>query len=504
VDNYRLRLLMSTICDHGKQSVNTPPDMQAAGAPTETTTVELKFYSRHLRAGAGIVGGSFRPKVTLPPPFRPAANLTRPGFRGRAILGRRGSTSAIVAVSATVLLGFVGLAVDGGVWYLSMRNATSAADLAALAGASARDRSGDGAAAARDVASRNGFSPADGATVKVNIPPLGGAFQGNGSAVEVLITKPQRASFASLFISQAPTVHTRAVATANVTEKVCLLALEGGLELGGNSTSSSVSCALASNAPSPGGISIVGSASVRTASLDTTGTCVGCASGDVWTDDSRTTRPAVSANRPDPIQDPFQSLRSWTPTPASGCQSLSAVKGVISAKPDPAPPICNITVGTNDTLNLAPGLYYVKGDLTVQGAINGNGVTLVMTGEPDNVGTIRINAQASGKLHGPSSSLIPGYPAAAGLVLYRDARATNNGTTKEVQLNGGASMDIFGGIYLPTSDVVINGRSAMGSNCFSIVGYRLSLSGNSDTSVDVSGCAGVTPYATVRTVRLVE
>jgi hypothetical protein len=172
----------------------------------------------------------------------------------------------------------------------------------------------------------------------------------------------------------------------------------------------------------------------------------------------------------------------------------------------PGQAICSsVTVGPNETLHLTPGVYYLRNaDLVVQGRIEGSGVTIVLTGDPDRVGTVRINAQAEGLLRGPAGSLIPGHPSAAGLVLYRDVRATNNDPQKEVQLNGGAGMDIFGGVYFPSSDVVVNGRSAMGSSCFSIVGYRLSLSGNSDTTVDVSGCAGFTPFPVIQTVRLVE
>ncbi|MBP0445293.1 hypothetical protein J8J14_10935 [Roseomonas sp. SSH11] len=416
-------------------------------------------------------------------------------------LDRRGATSTFVAAIGTLLLGCVGLAADGGVWFLSLRNATSAADLAALAGAATLDRGGNGENAARGIAGRNGFSSSTGATVEVNIPPLTGAQKGVSGAVEVLISQPQRSVFASLFMPQAPTVRTRAVAIGKVTERVCLLALGGGLELGGNSTSHSVDCALASNAAAPNGIHIVGSASVRTSSLITTGDCIGCDSGDVWTNDYRTTRPAVTSQRPDPIRDPFAAMRSWRPTPASPCVNQPSGR---DSEIGPGT-YCSLSVGSNESLTLRAGLYYVKGgDLTVQGRITGDGVTIVMTGEPDNVGTVRINAQAEGHLRGPINSVIPGVPAAAGLVLYRDARATNNGPAKEVQLNGGASMDIFGGVYFPTSDVVINGRSAMGSNCFSVVGYRLSLSGSSNTTVDVSGCPGVTPYPIVRTVRLVE
>jgi len=37
-----------------------------------------------------------------------------------------------------------------------------------------------------------------------------------------------------------------------------------------------------------------------------------------------------------------------------------------------------------------------------------------------------------------------------------------------------------------------------------IIGYYLSFSGNSDTTVDVSGCTGITAVPTQRVARLVE
>ncbi len=417
---------------------------------------------------------------------------------------RRGVASATLASAATVLLGFAGLAVEAGSWYLSLRNATTAADLAALAGAAALERGEDYRAVARNTAALNGF--ADGVEVG---PPTTGNFVGDAGAVAVVITRSQQMSLARLFLDAAPTVRRRAVATTRADSEVCVLALGdqsgGGLELGGNSTTNSGGCLLGSNAPSPGGISVVGSARVRTEGLITTGTCSGCTSGDVWTNDNMNVRPLVVSGRPDPIKDPFASLKNWTPQPPS-CRSPSITFGKDPVTISPGQAICsNLTVGTNDTLNLQPGIYYFNNaDLVVQGTLTGEGVTLVFTGDPDRVGTIRINAQAQGKLTGPNGSLIPNHPAAAGLVLYRDARATNNGPTKEVQLNGGAAFHVSGGLYFPTSDVVMNGKSSLGSTCLSIVGYRLSFSGTADTEVGVSGCKNFTAYPTIRTVRLVE
>jgi hypothetical protein len=420
--------------------------------------------------------------------------------------GRRGSVAGVAAVAFTALVGSLALAAEGGTWYLATRNAATAADLAALAGAAAREVGGPVVATAADTAARNGFPNGGRNGVTVRNPPESGDFAGNAAAVEVLITQRQELRLAAMFLNAEPTIRRRAVAISNVDEQVCLLALGGGLELGGNSTTHATRCALAANAAAPGGIRIYGSASVRAAALVTTGTCSGCASGDVWADAARTQRPSVSAGRPRPVADPFADLQGWTPTPPA-CRTTAVTFTSNKATLSPGAAICsNLTIGTRDHLHLEPGLYYLKNaDLTVQGKITGDGVTLVLTGDADRVGTIRINAQATGALRGPASSLIPGHPEAAGLVAYRDAHATNNGSQKEVQLNGGATMQMFGGMYFPTSDVVVNGNSGIGySSCLGVIGYRLSFSGSSDTDVDVSGCAGFTPYATLRTVRLVE
>lgn len=416
-----------------------------------------------------------------------------------AALGRRGVTSVVVAASGTILIGMAGLAAEGGSWYLAMRNARTAADLAAIAGATAVSRGASVSAVALDTASRNGFAQGGRNTVTITSPPSSGAFSGNTAAVEVSIAQTQLRSLTRMFLATAPVVRTRAVAVANVDEEVCLYALNH-LDLGGNSTTQASRCALAAGS---GGISIFGNATVRAAQLVTTGSCSGCASGDVWTDNTRTTRPVVVTNRPSPVPDPFAALQSWVPTPPA-CRSGN-ISGNASITPAQGAICSNVSIGPNNSLTLAPGIYYFKNaDLDIKGTINGNGVTLVFTGDTDRVGSISINSQANGSLRGPSSALVPGHPESVGLLLYRDARATNNGSAKQVSLNGGASMALNGGVYLPTSDVVSNGHSAIVSTCLSVVGWNLSYSGTENTDINVSGCSGYTPYPTIRTVRLVE
>jgi hypothetical protein len=417
--------------------------------------------------------------------------------------------ASLFAVSGAALVGMVALAAEAGVWQLQLRTSQTAADLAALSAASAMERPGDVVAVARDAASRNGFtSGGDGGRTTVTIarPPAAGAFAGNADAVEVVVSQTQTLGMARLVLGAPPVVRSRAVAMNVLDVDACILALGGGLSLGGNSTTNARRCALAANSTQYG-INVFGNARVRASDLLTTGPCTGCTTGDVWTDDTRTARPAVSANRPNPVRDPYEPLQRWRPAPPA-CRAapvqFTRRTATISAS-DGA--ICdNLSVGPNETLNLNPGIYYLNNaSLDIRGTVNGTGVTIVLTGNAATVGTITINAQSTVTLSAPTTSLIPNVPEGKGVVLYRDAVAANNGPQNELKLNGGANMRLFGAIYVPTSDVQVNGNSgASYSACMPIVGFALSFSGTADTRVDVSECGTAVPRPQIRVARLVE
>ena len=177
---------------------------------------------------------------------------------GDRLRDRRGAVAAIFAVSSTVLMGMVALAGDAGVWQLQLRNARTAADLAALSGALAIERNGNARGVATSAVSQNGFiSGGDNGrtTVTASVPPASGTYAGCSDAVEVVVTRAQNLGLAKL-------------------------ALGGGLSLGGSSTTNAQRCGLAAKSTQYG-INIFGSARVRASDLVTTGACGGCASGDV-------------------------------------------------------------------------------------------------------------------------------------------------------------------------------------------------------------------------------
>lgn len=440
-----------------------------------------------------------------------SASQNSPSQRGpaAALRDRRGTVAALFAVGGTVLIGMLAFGAEVGVWQLQARASQSAADLAALSGALALERGTDVAAVATDVARRNGFASGDDSgrtTVTVVSPPTSGAYAGRSDAVEVVVRQAQTLGMARVALGAAPVVQARAVALNAIEVSACVLALDGGLSLGGNSTTNAPRCALAANSVSRG-INVFGNARVRASDLITTGPCSGCTNGDVWTSDARTARPSIVAHRANPVADPYAPLQRWTPAPPS-CRAspvqftrrsatISASEGAICS---------NLSVSPNETLTLNPGIYYFNNaSFDIRGTVSGAGVTIVMTGNAATVGTIHINAQSSVMLNAPATSLIPGVPEGKGVAIYRDARAANNGPQNEVRLNGGAGMRLTGAIYLPTSDVQVNGNSgASYSSCMPIVGYALSFSGNADTYVDVSECDMVTAVPQLRVARLVE
>src|SRR5258706_10185561 len=106
----------------------------------------------------------------------------------------------MVAVCLNMMLGFVAVAIDGGLLQDTNRRAQSAADAAAFAAAedlfwNFRTQNGsDPLATAKqkaiDLTVQNGFP-----TPTVNIPPLSGPFTGKPRSVEAILSKNEKRSF---------------------------------------------------------------------------------------------------------------------------------------------------------------------------------------------------------------------------------------------------------------------------------------------------------------------
>src|SRR4051794_12813270 len=126
---------------------------------------------------------------------------------------RRGAVEIVMALALPVVVGMAGLGVEAGKWYLVKRQAQTAADTGAFAGAleMAAGTGGNAKSAAVQESSRNGFTQGGNVTVTVNIPPTSGSQALKPNAVEVIVTRNEPLLFAALFLSAPTQIVARAV-----------------------------------------------------------------------------------------------------------------------------------------------------------------------------------------------------------------------------------------------------------------------------------------------------
>ncbi len=169
----------------------------------------------------------------------------------------RGVVLVLVALLLPVMVGLTGLGVETGLWYAMKRQNQGAADEAALSGAmEIAAAKADVTAQAICMARWNGFDssvafppcPNALAGATVNNPPTSGAYSGNNSYVEVILSQQQSALFANFNpINLANvTIRTRAVAGPPVLGTGCILALDpnaaSAISLSNNATISNTHC----------------------------------------------------------------------------------------------------------------------------------------------------------------------------------------------------------------------------------------------------------------------
>lgn len=284
-----------------------------------------------------------------------------------------GQALALTAISLVVLVGMLGFGIDMGVLRYEQRLQQTAADAAALAGASNLPVNGAGSLGvvdgAKNASADNGFT--DNGTdcgagaavntvcVKVNNPPQQSkTHNGDSNYVEVLVSAVQPTYFARIFGKTKTTVTARAVAT-NVgggPHKPCLLSLSASATFIVDGTIQLTACNLIVNGDIQLNVPIQKDSA---SSVEVAGRCSGSCSGVVQG------IPAVA--------DPLANLS--TP-PADGCtNSLLGLLNVLN--------LCQGTVGANVDVDFTEltnpsDLYIIPGGLTLKAnaAINAPTETL--------------------------------------------------------------------------------------------------------------------------------
>jgi Flp pilus assembly protein TadG len=382
-----------------------------------------------------------------------AVNLSR---------GEEGQTTVFMALFlATFLLGFVAMGIDVESLFQGRRQAQAAADAAAVAYA---EEAGNGTAAqlaaATAMVTLNGIHT----TPVINSPPTTGNYTtGSGTTYyEVVVSVPVPVFFAPLITHQSTvTVKGRAVAGTGLISPSCVC-LEGttgnDLNLSNNARLSPTSCGTTVDSSSSNAVTIVGGATLG-------GLAIGSVSTN-WDNGSNVNNGgsinpntkvvegiATSCAPPLPAV-PSYSAAACTADPlshyGSGGSSYSVGPGSTYSTTQTGNLVCynSLTIGSNgDTVHINPGTYVIHGGtlhFLSATATGGSGVFFYLTGNAsvtiDNGANVTLSAASSGTY--------------SGTLIFQDPA-----DTQALSIQGGASTNLSGAIYAPSSNVTFGNGS---------------------------------------------
>jgi Flp pilus assembly protein TadG len=416
--------------------------------------------------------------------------MTRKSESGQALV--------LTALALVVLIGFAGLAIDMGALRYQKRLQQSAADAAAMAGASnLASTSGGVTAGAQNASATNGFTDtgggqtsactASGATVgtvcvQVNNPPLSGPHTSDAKYVEALVAVVQPTYFMKIFGVSSEAITARAVAT-NVSgggpNSGCLYTLGPpssaieGVNINGSATLNATTCGIDDN----GNFNTKGNALVvNTGTFGVSGDWDKSGQGGTVT--CGPTQPTCPATNVPAATNPL--LNQLTP-PCNPCTvpTLNPQPTVINGITTYSPGTYSfISISSNPTIVFSPGVYIIDSSqgITITGTptITGNGVTFYFT----NGATISNTGTGVTNFTAPDTS--GQYP---GILFYQDPADTNGPT-----LGGNSGTTYNGVLYFSTSNVTFFGHNNSIATDV-VIADALTLSGN--PTVNLQGATGL-------------
>ncbi len=418
-------------------------------------------------------------------------------------LGRdeRGAVAILMGVLLTVLVSFMGLGVEVGLWWFEKSKAQSAADAAAYAaglemirlevnGALSDSEETAVAGVALAAAGDHGYDSG------VTITP-------DGAAATVMVdvqTTLQPLLLGMVLGGDSIAIGSRATVLAQKsTKNVCVLAIDElaspGLDATGNSSASIKGCGVHSNSKSTGnqGSLCVGNNAdmVTDYEVSTSGTF--CTSGgnpdNVRDFDGNPI--GVTENAPE-LNDPYGDVTADAPESCTSNQNNYSVEE--SDDLVDGGYYCK-GLKFQDAVNLNPGTYYVSGgiDFTASANVSGSGVTFVLM----EGATVSINGSAQLDLGAPNSG---DY---AGLLFFQDPDTAGN-NPQSSSFNGNANVSLNGALYFPASEVRMNGSFSTDPNCMQVIAGKVDLAGSQDLNITHDeSCAGMTKKPFTRKLALI-
>jgi Flp pilus assembly protein TadG len=413
-----------------------------------------------------------------------------------------GQALIISALCMTCLFGFVALAADVGIMLREKRFVQTAADSAAIAGASDLNY-GNATTSAQAAAVQNGFTTTtSGATVTVNSPPLNGPHTGVAGYVEAIVSQVQPTLFMGFFGRSSLTVSARAVATNLATGTNCMFLLGPSgqdINLTGAGGLSVSSCGIIANAD----VSISGSGSVDSKSIGVAAPSPGYSESG-----SGRFNPLPIAGIA-PISDPLAfvpqpSVTSYPSCPAYSESGSSPVilspgcYGGLSLTGSGAVTLTSgnyefngpVIFGGSGAITLGSGMYIFNTGASISlsgaGGVTGSGVTFYVTSA---AGPFSLSGSNSLTISAPTSGTYDG-------ILFFQER----GDTNAFSLSGSGSMNMTGIFYVPSAPLNLSGS---GSETFdaAFVASQLNLSGSGSITLnDYNLTNSSSPLTSVRLV----
>ncbi len=364
-----------------------------------------------------------------------------------------GQALVFVALSLLVLTGVVGLSIDMGYLRYTKRRLQTAADSAAVAGASEL-KDGNYRTAALNDSKSNGFEDGvNGATVKAFNPPKDAPFAGKANErnyVEVQVRQDAPTFFMRIFGIKTAALNATAVAEL-ASSKGCVysLALLGGITV--NGTVNAPGCGVVDNA-----VLTVGGGCITASSI---GVVLNLLGG--------------GCTNPQPILGiaPSADPMGYLPRPrVPNCTYPNTVDVNSNAKNGNKPTTLSpgvycggIRIRNTNTapVTFQPGAYYVTGgvglDFNGSGNIGGDGVVFYVT----NGAPVNMNGAGNTSFTAPVDSVIPGVP--GGVLIYQD-----RGDPSAATISG--NLRLNGALYFPGARLTMGGNA---SSTYTVIVARI-------------------------------
>jgi hypothetical protein len=371
-----------------------------------------------------------------------------------------GQALIMTALCMIVLLGFVGFAVDAGLYYHTRTNLHKVADAAAIAGAAdiywSTVGQGDWHQAALDSAAVNGVP--DGVAGAHVDPHLGSVIHPGSDTVEVIVTVPEARYFSKIF-SPTSTQNVSARAAAGLGQgNPCIYAMGHGKKndgiiingTGGKGALNMPNCGVSDNTD----LDLNGNSTMITAKyISVAGTDSGSCNTDP-ADGSKICTVPDGKTHTSPISDPLAGISPPSQPSAATCTGVLTGKGTNATctytnLPVPSGSYNNLTVRGTSTFS---GLYWINGTLDVSTSSTTKSIATFYVGPAGDVTSLNAYLEA------PSGGVVGTWSPTGcdGVLLwYRGV-----GGSKGLVYSPTDSPNLTGILYLPNDSITFGGNTA--------------------------------------------